>query len=64
MDGKNEGVNAFYVKVRDENMKPCPGVFIDDMGMKMGLNAIDNGRLAFTHVRIPRTNMLNKLKKF
>lgn len=40
-------------------MKPCKGVMIEDMGMKIGLNGIDNGRLMFDHVKIPRTNMLN-----
>lgn len=45
--GKNEGVNAFIVPIRDENMKPCKGVSIEDMGVKMGLNGIDNGRLHF-----------------
>jgi acyl-CoA oxidase len=24
--GKNEGVNPFIVRIRDENMKPCSGV--------------------------------------
>ena len=42
-------------------MKPMPGVEIVDMGVKMGLNGVDNGKLKFTKVRIPRTNMLNKL---
>jgi len=41
-------------------MKPSRGVMIEDMGMKMGLNGIDNGRLMFDHVRIPRVNMLNR----
>lgn len=41
-------------------MKPSRGVMIEDMGVKMGLNGIDNGRLMFDHVRIPRVNMLNK----
>jgi acyl-CoA oxidase len=59
--GKNEGINAFIVPIRDSNMKPCAGVFIEDMGMKMGLNAIDNARLIFTQVKIPRINMLNRL---
>jgi len=27
----------------------------------MGLNGVDNGRLAFANVRIPRENMLNRL---
>jgi acyl-CoA oxidase len=42
-------------------MQPCTGVFIEDMGMKLGLNGVDNGRLMFKDVRIPRENMLNKL---
>jgi acyl-CoA oxidase len=40
-------------------MKPCKGVFIEDMGVKFGLNGIDNARLSFTHVKVPRTAMLN-----
>src|SRR5699024_7010909 len=32
-----------------------------DDGFKGGLNGIDNGRLHFTYVRIPRTNLINKL---
>jgi acyl-CoA oxidase len=42
-------------------MKPCKGVFIEDMGFKMGLNGIDNGRLSFNNVVIDREAMLNKL---
>ena len=57
--GKNEGVNSFIVRIRDDQMKPCRGVMIEDMGYKMGLNGIDNGRLMFDHVRIPREGMLN-----
>lgn len=30
------------------------------MGMKIGLNGVDNARIKFDHVRIPRINMLNK----
>lgn len=58
---KQEGVNAFIVPIRDETMKPCAGVTIEDMGMKIGMNGIDNARLAFDHVKIPRINMLNRL---
>ena len=32
---------------------------IEDMGFKLGLNGIDNARLMFDHVRIPREAMLN-----
>jgi acyl-CoA oxidase len=58
--GKNEGVNPFIVRIRDDKMQPCKGVTIEDMGWKMGLNGIDNGKLKFEQVRVPRVNMLNK----
>ena len=61
VNGKNEGVNSFIVTIRDENMKPSQGVMIEDMGVKMGLNPIDNGRLMFDHVKVPREAMLNKI---
>jgi len=57
--GVNHGVHAFYVPIRDENGF-LPGVGGEDDGIKGGLNGIDNGRLHFTHVRIPRTNLLNR----
>jgi acyl-CoA oxidase len=34
--GKNEGVSAFLVPIRDKDMKEMPGVTILDMGHKMG----------------------------
>jgi acyl-CoA oxidase len=59
--GVNHGVHAFYVPIRDPQTKEClPGVSSEDDGIKGGLNGIDNGRLAFDHVRIPRTNLLNR----
>lgn len=58
--GKNEGINSFIVQIREKDMKVSRGVMIEDMGVKMGLNPIDNGRLMFDHVRIPRVNMLNR----
>jgi acyl-CoA oxidase len=42
-------------------MKPCPGITIEDMGFKLGFNGIDNGKLVFNNVVIPRVNMLNRL---
>lgn len=36
------------------------GVWLECMGMKIGLNGVDNARIRFDHVRIPRINMLNK----
>lgn len=54
INGKNEGINSFLVQIRDDQMKPMPGVFIEDMGVKIGLNGVDNGRLIFTNVVIKR----------
>jgi acyl-CoA oxidase len=58
--GVNHGVHCFYVPLRDENGQFLPGVGGEDDGLKGGLNGIDNGRLHFDHVRVPRTNLLNK----
>lgn len=58
--GKNEGVNAVLVRIRDDQMKPMSGVTIVDMGLKMGLNGVDNGALFFDKVRVPRENMMNR----
>ena len=56
----HEGLHVFLVRIRNEDLSPCPGVFIEDMGMKIGSNGVDNARIAFNKVRIPRVNMLNK----
>ncbi|TQL40452.1 acyl-coenzyme A oxidase [Homoserinimonas aerilata] len=58
--GVNHGVHCFYVPIRDEDGEWLPGVTGRDDGWKGGLNGIDNGRLAFDDVRVPRTNLLNK----
>lgn len=58
--GKNEGVGAFLVPIRDEKNNEKKGVKIADMGVKMGQNGVDNAALTFDNVRIPRENMLNK----
>lgn len=56
----NYGVHAFLVPVRDEDGETLPGVTIEDCGHKMGLNGVDNGRIWFDEVRIPRENMLDR----
>ena len=57
--GENHGVHAFYVPLRDDNGNFLEGVGGDDDGIKGGLNGVDNGRLHFTNVRIPRRWLLN-----
>ncbi|WP_237657252.1 acyl-CoA dehydrogenase [Agreia sp. COWG] len=59
-EGVNHGVHAFYVPLRDASGTFLPGVGGEDDGLKGGLNGIDNGRLHFTDVRIPRENLLNR----
>jgi acyl-CoA oxidase len=59
--GVNHGVHAFFVDLRDPDTKEfLPGIGGEDDGVKGGLNGIDNGRLHFTNVRVPRTNLLNR----
>ncbi len=58
-DGRGRGVHAFLVPIRDAQGDPLPGMSIEDCGRKGGLNGVDNGRLSFDHVRVPRENLLD-----
>lgn len=58
--GVNHGVHAFFVPVRDDAGEPLPGISLEDDGYKGGLKGVDNGRIAFDSVRIPRKNLLNR----
>ena len=60
IDGQGYGVHAFVVPIRTPDGGSVPGVRIGDSGHKMGLNGVDNGRLWFDAVRIPRTNLLSR----
>lgn len=59
IDGKNHGIHGFLVRIRNEDMSICSGVRIEDMGHKMGCNGVDNGKLWFDEVRIPRAYLMN-----
>lgn len=58
--GKNHGVHAWLVPIRNEDGTPCDGVTIGDDGPKAGLNGVDNGRLTFDHVQVPRDMLLDR----
>ncbi|KAJ4842209.1 Acyl-coenzyme A oxidase 3, peroxisomal [Turnera subulata] len=61
INGVNQGVHAFIVQIRDANGNICPHIRIADCGHKIGLNGVDNGRIWFDNVCIPRENLLNSV---
>ncbi len=60
VDGFNHGIHAIVVPYRDENGNLLRGITVKDCGYKMGLNGVDNGRLWFDNVVVPKENLLNK----
>ncbi|OMC55510.1 acyl-CoA oxidase [Mycobacterium sp. IS-836] len=61
-DGKpvNHGVHCVMVPIRDAEGNDLPGITTSDCEYKGGLPGVDNGRIVFDHVRVPRVNLLNK----
>ncbi|MFL6173861.1 MAG: acyl-CoA dehydrogenase [Marmoricola sp.] len=58
--GESQGVHAFVVPIRDDQGQVLDRVRIEDDGPKIGLNGVDNGRIWFDGVRVPRENLLNR----
>ena len=58
--GERHGVHAFVVPLRDDEGHPLPGIRLEDNGEKLGLNGVDNGRIWFDHVRVPRVELLDR----
>lgn len=56
----NHGVHCVLVPIRDADGNDLPGVTTSDCDYKGGLPGVDNGRIMFDHVRVPRENLLNK----
>ncbi len=59
-NGERYGVHALVVPIRDKEGNLAEGVRIEDNGLKLGLNGVDNGKIWFDHVRVPRLNLLNR----
>jgi acyl-CoA oxidase len=57
---ESHGVHVLVVPLRDEHGDIHQGVRIEDCGEKMGLNGVDNGRIWFDTVRVPRQALLNR----
>ena len=59
INGNNEGIHAFLTRIRNDDLTTYDGVYIEDMGFKLECNGVDNAKLGFNNVRIPRENILN-----
>lgn len=57
--GEGHGVHAVLVPLRRDG-QVLPGVQIEDNGAKIGLEGVDNGRIWFDDVRVPRENLLDR----
>ena len=60
VEGEDHGVHALLVPLRDDEGATLPGIRIEDRGLKEGLNGVDNGRIWFDGVRVPRGNLLDR----
>ena len=60
VEGENQGIHALLVPLRDDQHNTLPGVTVEDNGYKLGLNGVDNGRIWFNQVRVPRENLLDR----
>jgi acyl-CoA oxidase len=58
--GERRGVHCLLVPIRDEEGDVLPGVRIEDCGSKLGLDGVDNGRIWFDQVRVPRDALLDR----
>jgi len=59
VQGASQGVHCLLVPIRDDGGRVLDGVRIEDCGEKLGLNGVDNGRIWFDHVRVPREALLD-----
>ncbi|SDR92840.1 acyl-CoA dehydrogenase family protein [Microlunatus soli] len=63
VDGTAQGVHAFLVPLRDEHGRVLSGIRVEDDGHKIGLNGVDNGRIWFDSVSVPRAALLDRYGK-
>lgn len=52
VNGTSHGVHPLWVKIRDDDHRPIPGVELGDIGPKLGYSSKDNGFLAFNNYRV------------
>ena len=50
------------MRLRDDDGNLMPGIRIDDMGTKTVANDLDNARVWFDQVKMPKDALLNKVR--
>lgn len=61
INGKSYGPHPFFMNLRDgEEGELLPGIRIEDMGIKTVANDLDNARVWFDNVQLPKSALLNK----
>lgn len=55
----NYGLHTFVVPLRYPDATLMPGIIITDNGAKKGLNGIDNGKIEFFNIVLPRESLLS-----
>ena len=60
VDGASKGPHAFVMELRDSSGEAAAGVSMADMGRKTTGNDLDNARITFDNVAMPREALLNK----
>jgi len=58
--GVSHGPHAFLMRLRDDDGDLRPGIRVEDMGTKTVANDLDNARVWFDQVRLPKSALLNK----
>ncbi|KAJ8907785.1 hypothetical protein NDN08_007889 [Rhodosorus marinus] len=58
--GDYKGVHVFVMRIRDDEGNLCKGVRIEEMGHKMGMNGVDNGRIWFDNVVLDKDSLLDR----
>ncbi len=60
VNGEQHGVHTILVPLRNEKHQLLEGIRVEDNGYKLGLNGVDNGKIWFNQVRVPRANLLDR----
>jgi len=58
--GESHGPHAFLMQLRDESGELLAGIRVEDMGTKTVANDLDNARVWFDRVQLPKCSLLNK----